>query len=152
MAGYSKIYCIGDDGWDGINPIYFQILVGDADRQWLEPRYFDRRIRPIGRVTVIIPAGPDHPDALIDACVAFSPKYFESCPSLIQVSEVLERKRRIDFHLDGEPIGWAQLREEARPYFKKITVYEAELNKIQGRSLWTGDGWPEFERPRLFEE
>ena len=32
MAGYSKIYCIGDDGWDGINPIYFQILVEDAGR------------------------------------------------------------------------------------------------------------------------
>ena len=150
MAGYSKIYCIGDDGWDGINPIFFQILVGDSDRQWLEPRYFDRRIRPIGRVKVIIPAGPDHPDTLIDACLAFSPKYFESCPSLIQVSEALAKARSIDFHLDGEPINWAQLREEARPYFKKITIYEAELNKIQGRSLWPGDGWPVFERPSPF--
>ena len=97
MAGYSKIYCIGDDGWDGINPIYFQILVGDADRQWLESRYFDRRIRPIGKIKVIIPAGPDHPDTLIDACLAFCPKYFESCPSLVSVSEVLKNKRRIDF-------------------------------------------------------
>ena len=150
MAGYSKIYCIGDDGWDGINPIYFQILVGDADRQWLEPRYFEKRIKPLGRVKVIIPAGPDHPDALIDACLAFCPKYFESCPSLVYVSEVLENERRIDFHLDDEPQGWAQLREEARPFFRKITIYEAELKKIQGRSLWPGDGWPEFERPNLF--
>ena len=150
MAGYSKIYCIGDDGWDGINPIYFQILVGDSDRQWLEPRYFDRRIRPLGKVKVIIPAGPDHPDALIDACLAFSPKYFELCPSLVHVSEVLENEKRIDFHLDAEPLGWARLREEARPFFRKITIYEAELKKIQGRSLWPGDGWPEFKRPTLF--
>ena len=150
MAGYSKIYCIGDDGWDGINPIYFQILVGDSDRQWLESRYFDRRIRPLGSVKIIIPTGPDHPDALIDACLTFCPKYFKSCPSLVYVSEVLANERRIDFHLDGEPLGWARLREEARPFFKKITIYEAELKKIQGRSLWPGDGWPEFERPNLF--
>ena len=150
MAGYSKIYCIGDDGWDGINPIYFQILVGDAGRQWLESRYFDRRIRPLGRVKVIIPAGPNHPDALIDACLAFCPKYFESCPSLAHVSEVLENDKRIDFHLDSEPQGWGQLREEARPFFRKITIYEAKLKKIQGRSLWPGDGWPEFEHPNLF--
>lgn len=46
MAGYSKIYCIGGEGGflgaDGMNPIDFQILVGDADRQWLEVRYFNR--------------------------------------------------------------------------------------------------------------
>lgn len=150
MAGYSKIYCVGDDGWDGINPIYFQILVGDADRQWMESCYFDRRITPLARIKVIIPAGPNHPDALIDACLAFCPKSFESCPSLVHVSEVLENKTRIDFHLDGEPVGWGQLREEARPFFRKITIYEAELKKIQGRSLWPGDSWPEFERPNLF--
>ena len=109
MAGYSKIYCIDDDSWDGINPIYFQTLVGDADRQWLESRYFNRRIRPLGKVKVIVPVDPNHPNALIDACIAFSPKYFESCPSLVSVSEVLESKRRIDFHLDGEPRGWEQL-------------------------------------------
>ena len=29
-------------GADGVNPIEFLVLVGDADRQWLEPQYFDR--------------------------------------------------------------------------------------------------------------
>ena len=46
MAGYSKIYCIGGEGGflgsDGMNPIDFQILVGDGNRQWLEARYFNR--------------------------------------------------------------------------------------------------------------
>ena len=136
MAGYSKIYCIGGEGGflgaDGMNPIDFQILLGDADRQWLEVRYFNRQIRPMGRVKVIIPAGQDHPNALIDACLAFFPEYFESCSSLTQVTEALENVSRIDFHLDGEPTGWAQLREEARPLFKYLVIYEAELKKING--------------------
>ena len=84
----------------------------------------------MGRVNVIIPVGPDHPDALIDACLAFFPEYFESCLSLAQVAEGLANARRIDFDLDGEPTGWAQLREEARPLFKKMIIYEATLNKI----------------------
>ena len=153
MAGYYKIYSIGEDGWDGIKPIYYQILVGAADRMWLEPRYFDRRFRPLGKVKVIIPQDPEHSDILLDACLAFSPIYFEECPSLTQVAEVLAKAKRIDFDFHGEPIGWAELREEARPFFKKITIYEAELNKIQGRSLWGGeDGWPEFEPLKLFEK
>ena len=145
MAGYEKIYCIGEDGWDGMNPIYYQILVGTADRMWLEPRYFDRRFKPLGRVKVIVPPSPEHPDILLDACLAFSPTYFEECPSLAGVAEGLTNVKSIDFHIKGTPDGWAKLREEARPFFRKITIYEAELNKIQGRSLWPGDGWPEFE-------
>ena len=144
MAGYSKIYCIGDDGWDGINPIYFQILVGDAGRQWLESRYFDRRIRPLGRVKVIILASPNHPDALIDACLAFCPKYFESCPSLAHVSEVLENDKRIDFHLDSEPQGWRQLREEARPFFRK-----SQFTKQNSRKFRVGVYGPEMVGPNL---
>ena len=136
MAGISKIYCIGGEGGflgsDGMNPIDFQILVGDANRQWLEVQYFNKDIRPIGRVRVIIPKGPDHPDALIDACLAFFPEYFESCPSLAQVVEALGNVPRIDFHLDGEPSGWAQLRKEAKPLFKYLVIYKTELQKVNG--------------------
>ena len=150
MAGYEKTYCIGDDGWDGMNPIYYQILVGTSDRMWLEPRYFDTRFKPLGEVNVIVPPAPDHPDILLDACITFSPIYFESCPSLGKVGEGLVGERRIDFHINGYPDGWKELREEARIFFQKITIYEAKLDKIQGRSLWPGDGWPEFDRPKLF--
>lgn len=129
----SKIYCFGAEGGfmgsDGIREIYWQVLVCDSDRQSLVSYHFDRRIGPMGRVKVIIPAGPDHPDALIDACLAFFQEYFESCPSLAQVSEGLANARRIDFHLDGEPTGWAHLREEARPLFKEMVIYEAVLKK-----------------------
>ena len=71
MAGYSKIYCVGEDTLDGINPIYYQILVGDGNRQWLEVHYLDASIMPMGSMKVIIPEGPDHPNTLIDACLAF---------------------------------------------------------------------------------
>lgn len=136
MAGYSKIYCIGGEGGflgaDGMNPIDFQILVGDGDRQWLEVRYFSRDIRSMAKIKVIIPSGPDHPNSLIDACLAFFPEYFESCPSLAQVVEGLGNVTRIDFHFDGEPSGWAQLREEAKPLFKYLVIYKAELQKVNG--------------------
>ena len=136
MAGYSKIYCIGGEGGflgaDGMNPIDFQILVGDADRQWLEVHYFNRHIQPMGRIASIIPKGPDHPDALIDACLVFFPEYFESCPSLTQVVEALGNVSRLDFDFDGEPSGWGQLREEARHLFKHLVIYEAELKKVNG--------------------
>ena len=130
----SKIYCIGVEGGfmgsDGLREIHLQILVTDSDRQALVAYHLDRHIRPMGKVKVIIPAGPDHPDALIDACLAFYPKYFASCRSLTQVAEALTNATRIDFHLDGEPTGWARLREEARPLFKELVIYEAVLNKI----------------------
>ena len=134
----SKIYCIGAEGGfggsDGLREIYLQILVCDGGSQYFKSYYLDcirpnRHIRPMGRINVIIPAGPDHPDALIDACLAFFPEHFESCPSLTQVAEGLAKAKRIDFHWDGEPTGWAQLREEARPLFEELIIYEGVLNK-----------------------
>ena len=130
----SKIYCIGSEGGfmgsDGLRTIDLQILVTEGARQALVAYHLDKRIRPMGRVEVIIPASPDHPDALIDAFLAFYPEYFESCPSLVQVAEGLANATRIDFNRDGEPTSWAQLREEARPIFKKMIIYEASLNEI----------------------
>ena len=135
----SKIYCIGSEGGfggsDGLRTIDLLILVTEADRQALVAYHFDRRIRPnerirpMGRIHVIIPRGPNHPDALIDACLAFYPKYFESCPSLEQVAEGLANARRIDFDRHSEPRGWSQLREEARPLFEKMIIYEGVLYK-----------------------
>src|SRR5262245_16652174 len=101
MAGYSKLYVVGGlggfQGADGVNPIAFQILVGEGNRQWLEVHYFDRALKPIGRVRVIIPAGPDHPDALLDACIAFYPEHFRHCPLLSEVEQELLDTERLDF-------------------------------------------------------
>ena len=84
MAGYSKLYVIGDEGVDGVNPIRMQIWVGDGNRQWLEPYYIDQSIKPIGVIKKIIPNGPNDPVSVLDACIAFYPHYFQKCPSLAE--------------------------------------------------------------------
>ncbi|MBL8862356.1 MAG: hypothetical protein JNK02_10125 [Planctomycetes bacterium] len=139
VAGYSKIYVIGGQGGvmgaDGVNPIELLILVGDASRQWLEPHYFDKSIQPIGKLRVIIPAGPDQPDSLLDACIAFCPRHFSACPSLQEVESALRAAERLDFHArPGDiPAAWARLRDEARPLFAALSLWQADLVPIDRR-------------------
>ena len=132
MAGFSNVYFVGGQGGylgaDGMNPIYFGIFVGDASRQWYEVRYFDRKIKPIGAVTVVIPRGPNNPLALLDSCIAFFPEYFKKCPSLEIVRAQLTNAKRMDFDMkENIPAELASLREEALPYFKKLTIAEARF-------------------------
>jgi len=137
MAGYSRIYVVGGLGGfmgaDSVNPIEFLILIGDADRQWLEPHYFDRSIHPIGRLRTIVPAGPDHADYLLDACIAFCPRYFRSCPSLTRVESALRDADGLDFgaHPEDIPQAWVSLREEARPLFASMNIWRADLVPVQ---------------------
>ena len=123
-------------GADGVNPIEFLVLVGDADRQWLEPKYFDRFIRPMGKLRTIIPASPDHPDSLLDACVGFCPRHFSKCPSLRAVESALRDTRSLDFHARPQevPRAWARLREEARGIFAQMGVRRADLVPLGGKS------------------
>jgi hypothetical protein len=136
MAGYSKIYVVGGQGGymgaDGVNPTEFLVLVGDADRQWLEAHYFDKSIRPIGRLRVIVPAEPDHPDSLLDACIAFYPQRFRSCSSFEEVESALRKAERLDFHAGSQqiPSAWSGLREEARPLFAAVNIWRADLIPI----------------------
>jgi len=136
MAGFSRLYCIGGlggfEGADGINPIYLQILVGDSDRQWLEPHYFDDTLKPIGNIRVIIPEGPNHPNSLIDACLAFAPKYFQECSSLEEVKNSLKDFKSLDFDLEKEkiPQSWYNLRKEALPTFEKLNIFKADLVEL----------------------
>ncbi len=133
MAGFSKIFCVGGSGGfqgaDGMNPILFQILVGEADRQWLQAHYFDQTIKPIGKIETIIPAGPNDPSALLDACIAFFPLHFQGCPSLTQISASLREVKRLDFHLEASkiPSGWNTLRSEALPAFRELNIWQADL-------------------------
>lgn len=136
VAGCSKLYVVGDPGGfmgsDGVNQIKVLILVGDADRQWLEPRYFDKSIKPIGRLQTIVPAKPDDPDSLLDVCIAFYPQYFRSCPSLEKVESALREVERLDFdaHPQEIPTAWASLREEARSTFADMHIWQADLTPI----------------------
>ncbi len=136
MAGYSKAFVVGGEGGymgsDGVNPIDMFILVGDADRQWLEPIYVRRKGKPLGRIKSIIPAMPDDPMMVLDACLAFMPDYFSDCPSLPAISERLIGEKRIDLHL-GTPnitMDWIRLREEAKNLFAKLPVWACDFTRI----------------------
>lgn len=136
MAGYSRIYVVGEEGGfqgaDGVNPISYLILVGDSSRQWRQAHYVDTSIKPIGKLNVIIPAAPEEPDALLDAVIAFSPAVFESCPSLPIVQEKLQGVERLDFDIspDEVPAEWQTLREEARETFRTLHIWQADLQAL----------------------
>lgn len=147
MSGYIKIYSVGGlggyMGGDGINPILFHILEGTSDRQWFEVQYarpvgrvfggVGRPIQPMAGVRVMIPEGPYHPDALLDATILFFPDHFADCPSLETVREEVTARvgdsGRIDF-CSGYPKAWQQLREEARPHLDRLAFFEADLRQM----------------------
>jgi hypothetical protein len=134
MAGYSKFYVFGGaagfQGADGVHPIAFLVLVGDGGRQWLEPHYFDPAIEPIGRIRTIVPDAPGGPDALLDAFLAFHPSAFESCPSMAAVREALKDATSLDLGSKDVPRAWRTLRQEARPLFEGMMVWEARLEPL----------------------
>lgn len=118
-------------------------MLGDADRQWLEPVYdpeSQRNVedgsstprtpvpRPIADVRALVPAGPDDPISVLDAAIAFFPAFFASCPSLPQVEAQLSGVTRLDFNIgQSVPTEWNQLRLEALPLFKELRIFEADL-------------------------
>ena len=137
MAGYSRIYVVGGrggfEGADGVNPIAFQILLGQGNRQWLEAHYFDSTIRPIGNLRVVIPEQPDHPNALLDACIAFFPDHFKDCPSFSAAAAEIQSLDALDFDMGRNriPASWWTLRKEARPRFNELSIWYGELVPLE---------------------
>jgi hypothetical protein len=138
VAGFSKFYVFGGQGGymgaDGVNPIALMILVGDGNRQWLEPLYVDPELQGLGKLTAIVPARPDDPDNLLDACIAFFPASFAACPAFAAVEAALGAAERLDFDAQPEdvPPAWPALREEARPVFAGLNIWQADLVPING--------------------
>lgn len=134
MAGFSKLYVIGGlggfQGADGVNPILMQIWVGDGDRQWLEPHYIDHSIKPLGAIKTLVPERPDDPRSLLDACIAFFPRHFQKCASLAEAAILLRDATRLDFDRSNVPVIWPRLRDEARPHFERLHIFEAVLRPV----------------------
>ena len=137
MAGFTKIYVIGEPagfmGSDGVTDVVLQIWVGEGSRQWLEPRWFRGPAKAIAKVKRIVPAGPDDPNALLDAVIAFLPDHFRSCPSFAEAELVLADTELLDFDADRSnvPVIWNRLRDEARPRFKELCVMQAILQPVE---------------------
>jgi hypothetical protein len=132
---YSAIYLIGTLNRareeEGQHPIAMQILVGEGGNQWLEPHYFDRSLRPLGDVELMISSGPGSANALIDACIVFLPEYFVRCPALQTMQLALAGVTCLDFSCrDSIPRAWEDLREQARPYFALLDIRRAVLQPL----------------------
>lgn len=135
MAGFFKLYVFGGQGGymgaDGVNPIDYILAVGTSDRMWFELRDF-RKHRQVGDIKVTVPAGPHDPNALIDAVLAFDLGRFDQCPSFAAVRGELDGVERLDFdRATNIPPSWASLREEARPIFARMGIWEADLHEVQ---------------------
>ena len=141
-AEYTAIFLVDDHAEDSgfmmskpgtceYNTNLFFIIVGDGNRQWFECKYITKTQNPIGKIYAIIPEGPAHPNALLDACIAFAPDFFESCPTLDEVkSSIPDDQTKLDFDMGKIPEKWSQLREEARPiYDKKIRMLRWDFHK-----------------------
>ena len=138
MAGYSRIYVIGGEGGflgsDGVYPIALEIRVGEGNRRWLEVKYFEAAIKPFGDIQTIVPNGPDSPDALIDACLAFWPEHFADCPAFPSVKASVAGMTGLDFtDPKSIPTEWSALREQARPYFDQLNIWVADLKPLFGK-------------------
>jgi hypothetical protein len=138
VAGFSRFYVFGGqggyEGADGVNPIALMILQGEGNRQWFEAVHVGPALCRLGEVRTVIPAGPDHPDGLLDATIAFFPQPFEECVSLAAVRDALGETEVLDFDAepDAVPEAWAELREQARPVFADLNVWQADLVPING--------------------
>ncbi len=126
MAGFSKIYCIGGlGGFQGADSI--------------KAHYIDRQLHPLGMVTTLIPERPNLSSALIDACLAFYPEHFRTCPTLAVVEKLLADVSHLDFdaNKDDIPKEWLTLRQEAKPLYRTLNIFEADLHHLDvaGRLL-----------------
>ncbi len=149
MAGYSKIFCIGHaETYDGIANVRLCILQGEGNRQWFEAGFVAPGLKPLGSLRVVVPARPNDPDGLIDACIAFYPSWFSDCPSLALVSRQLKGQTCLDFDLGRAliPKEWYQLREEARRKFDDLVIYDGHLRSVAaGRSEpWSSQAIPDL--------
>jgi len=110
----------------------FKSGLATATASGSNPHYVNAKPQPLSKVNRIVPAGPDHPDALIDACIAFYPQHFRSCQSFTEAELVLNDTDCLDFDLGttNVPVIWKQLREEARPLFKQLCVMQARLERV----------------------
>ena len=121
-AEYTRMFLVDNQAeekgfFDSPNAEYnknlFIILQSDNGRRALVCLYVDKNLKPLGKIWRIIPSTFE--TALLDACIAFAPQFFESCETLNKVKSNLPDTDL----LDNRPEGWNKLREEARPIFEK---------------------------------
>ena len=135
-AEYVKMLLVGkkagSEQKSGINSIDVAILIGANSREYLEamrPSYKNAS-KPIWEIDSMIPDPGNYSNSIIDACIAFAPHLFEECSELQNVASEIGNSRRIDFTEEEDankiPKSWSKLREQAKPIFDKISIWEIE--------------------------
>ena len=149
MGSISKAYFIAIHSKELDPPDYVEsnphgilmaIFREDGGRISYGPHYLDKSIKPIGKINVTIPNSPEDPNQLLDALIAFAPKFFDNCPSLEGVKNQLVNEKSLDFHLreDDIPENWNELRKEARNAVEQgikvdngmLGIYSTKFEKI----------------------
>jgi len=141
MAGFFKIYILGGSGGflgsDGVNPIALQILVGTADREWLEPKYFDENLSSISGITHVVPQRPINDENIIDGLIIFAPQLFlKDCDLLSDAYKYFEKlgQKRIDMGKD-RPDFWSDLIDQAKPTFDNLKLFKANIEDLRPESF-----------------
>ncbi len=74
---------------------------------------------------------------IIDAFIAFAPELFKECSILQKVANEIGNSTSIDFtNSETIPKSWNHLREQARPIFEKIPIFEAQISEIRGKDKY----------------
>jgi len=140
MAGYVKMYMVGSlggvDGVDGIGNINLVIGVGASDREWLRVLNQNPNSNPFWKLKTIIPDPQNYENSIIDAVIAFAPELFKECSELKLVAKQLGTSTRISFDSGPVPESWEKLREQARPIFEKIAVFESPIVELRGKDKY----------------
>lgn len=130
MAGFDKIWIIGDETYDVVNPIRKIILEGISSRMWFELSKGYRN--KLNKVKVMIPSGPRDFRMMIDMCMCFYPEVFFENEHYAAMWEKLPQRARIDFDLDnGVPEDWNSIRQEIIPIFDKLSVFSADIELVK---------------------
>ena len=141
MGGFSKIFCISGEvyeNYESVHSVQLFIFAGEGNRQWYEPHYVSKNIKPIGKIHTIIPAGVNDENSLLDACIAFAPKLFDSCPTLKKIQAELEDSKSLSLVEDEIPNDWKQLRREAAPIFETLNVSKIEFIPLNTDQRYLG--------------
>lgn len=128
MAEFNKAYVVSKSGQikdkEGNTHIDAIILEGYAGKNWLE--IADPYRTDDIKITTLVPTGPLDKNKLIDACMCYLPSVFSGNKMYAAMMEKIDSGTFIDFDSHTNvPKEWSAVREEVRPLFDALLIYEA---------------------------
>tara|TARA_B100001559_G_C16465782_1_gene606450 strand:+ start:410 stop:781 length:372 start_codon:yes stop_codon:yes gene_type:complete len=115
-----------------------EVLVGDGNRQWLEPRYHTK-FKPIANISKIVPEEPYQNKNLLLAAIIFSPIRFRACRSLKELIHLLDSNIQnsfLDVDRSREKYWYRSgvlqdVMSQAEPIYNQLNIFEANLKPLR---------------------